>query len=131
MDIVKQFLSGRGSELVSMLTQQLGFAPDQAQRFVPAAAQRVLDLVKGGGLDVGKLLSGDAQAVVEQVDTSALATEAGVDEARASQGLAAVVPALSDTLKEKAGGAAGVLALLGGGDAAGGLGKLAGSFLKR
>ncbi len=136
MEFLEQILKDQTGPLVEKLTGALGFSPDQAGSFVPAAIQRVVEALQGGGLDLGSLLGGgDASDLVSKVDASALAESAGIEPARATEGLQVLVPDLLGALQEKAGGAAGLASLLGGGGEAGGLlgkvGGLAGGLFKK
>jgi len=131
MGFVDQFLEENGGELVGGLVQQLGFSKEQAQTFVPIAVSKVLELLQGGGLDLGSLLGGaSAKGVSDRIDVGQLASQAGVSEPLAQQGVESLVPTLLSKLGEQGGGAEGVGALLGGGDASkllGGVGKLFGN----
>jgi len=127
MDIVKQLLADQAGPLVEKLTGQLGFSAEQAQGFVPAAVTQLIEVVKGGGIDLAGLLGGgDPSALVDQVDTGALAQAAGVDATKAKQGLQSIAPSILEKLGESAGGAQGLLSMLGGEGAGGLLGKASG-----
>jgi hypothetical protein len=135
LDIVKQLLAEQAGPLVEKLTGQLGFSAEQAQRFVPAAVAQLIEVVKGGGFDVAGLLGGgDPSALVDEVDTGALAQAAGLDATQATAGLQSIAPSILAKLGESAGGAQGLLSLLGGEGTGGLLGKasgLAGGLFKK
>ncbi len=121
MDFVKQILESQGDALVQKLVGQAGFGADQARSFLPAAVQAVVGALKGGGLDLGSLLKGGSlQSLLGAVNLGALASETGVDEAKARSGLEAVAPAVLSQIQGSAGGVEGLLSQLGG-DKAGGL----------
>lgn len=115
MDIVKDLLEKHGGEWINQLVQSTGFDAAQAQRFVPAAIQAVSGVLQGGKLDLASLLSGGASALTQEVDTAAVAAEAGVPTGLAETGLQALAPQILDTLKANAGGLDGLLGALGGG----------------
>ncbi len=137
MDFVKQLMEQHGGALIGQLTGQLGFDAGQAQRFVPAAAERVMGAVREGKVSPQALLGGGArEEIATAVDTQALANEAGVDETTASAGLQSLLPTLLSFVQQQAGGAEGVLGLFGdklggAGGLAGKLRGLAGGFLKK
>ncbi len=135
MDIVKQLLAEQTGPLVEKLTSQLGFSADQAQSFVPAAVAQVIEVLKGGKLDLASLLGGaDPSALIDRVDAGALARAAGVEPAQATTGLGAIAPAILEALQKQGGGAEGLLSMLGGEGAGGLLGKasgLAAGFFKK
>lgn len=132
MGLVDELLSAKSSELIRGLTEKAGFSADEATKFIPPAAEQVVDQVKGGGLDIGALLAGqDLSSLISKLDLGALASQVGIDESKVSAGLQTLVPMLLSALQDKAGGASGLLSLLGGdggGDVAGALGKLGGLF---
>ncbi len=135
MDILKQLLADKGSVLLPLLTSKLGMSGDQAANFLPAAAQKIIGAVSGGGLDLGALLGGgDLGALISKIDIPGLARETGVDKETAAKGVQTVAPPLLAGLKEKAGSAEGMLSMLGGagkGDLLGKAGSALGGFLKR
>ena len=134
MGIVDELISSQGGALLESLTGQAGFSAQQAEKFLPAATEQVVGQVKGGGFDLTSLLGGDGVAsLISKLDIASLASQAGIGEALASSGLQSLVPVLLSALKGKAGGAEGILSLLGGDDAGGALGavgKLAGGLFK-
>ena len=126
MDLM-QLLGDQIGPLVEKLTGSAGFDASQAQAFVPAALERIVETLKGGGFDLGSLLGGGSPTdLIQKLDPSALAAKAGVDASQASAGLEAIVPDVLGQLKEKAGGAESVLSMLGGGEAGDLLGKAGG-----
>jgi hypothetical protein len=134
MGIVDELISSQGSELLASLTGQAGLSAQQAEKFLPAATEQVVSQVKGGGFDLASLLGGDGiGSLISKLDIASLASQVGIPESLASGGLQALVPVLLSALQGKAGGAEGILSLLGGDDAGGALGavgKLAGGLFK-
>ena len=132
MDFLQNLLGDKTSELVSGLVDKAGFSADQAKAFVPEATGSVVDAVKGAGDIDFSNLGAAAQNVMGKVDVSSLAGKVGIDTEQARNGLTAFVPKLLQMLQEKAGGAEGIMSLLGGlgegglGGALGGLGKMLG-----
>jgi len=132
MGIVDEILSDKGSQLSGALTEKAGFSAGEAQSFLPAAVGKVFEAVGGGGIDVGALLKGgDASSLLSKIDVGNLASQSGVDASKATSGLQALLPLLMSALKDKAGGAAGIASLLGGGSATGAIGSLAGKLFNR
>ena len=132
MDFLKNILGDNTADLVSGLVDKAGFSANQAQAFVPEATSSVVDAVKGAGdLDFSNM-GAATQTVMDKVDVSALAGKVGIGAEQAQNGLGAIVPSLLQLFQEKAGGAAGIMSMLGGlgeggiGKAVGGLGKLFG-----
>ena len=115
MDFLKDILEAKGAELAGGLVNKLGFKTEQAQAFVPAAADSVFDVVKekAGGLDLSNLAASTGP-LIEGVDVGALAAKAGIDSAQVTAGLRAIIPALLSALQEKAGGLSGLTSMLGG-----------------
>ena len=134
MGLVDELLSGNKSELLQGLTEKAGFTADEATKFLPPAAEQVVAQVKGGGFDLSSLLGGGGvSSLISNLDIGALAANVGIEESKVTAGLQTVVPLLLSALQNKAGGASGVLSLLGGdtgGGASGALGKLGGLFKK-
>ena len=134
LEIVQQLLKDRGPELVQLLVSKAGFSSDEAQSFLPSAAAKLVDAIQGGGLDLGDLLGGGGVAsLIAKVNVGAVATETGIDEAKATAGIGELAPSLLSALKEQSGGAEGLLAALGGGKSEGLLGAaggLAGKLFK-
>lgn len=135
MGIIDELISSGGTELLASLTEKAGFTPQEAQRFLPVATEQVVEEVQGGGLDLGSLLGGDGVgSLISKLDIGSLASQTGLDTAQASTGLQSLVPVLLSLLQSKAGGADGILSMLGGsqkGGAMGALGKLAGGFFNK
>lgn len=115
MDILKDILKEKGSELAGGLVGKLGFSAEQAQAFVPEAAASIFDVVKekGAALDLSDPAS-SASSLVDGVDAGALADKVGIDSSQATSGLGAIVPILLSALQEKAGGLSGLTSMLGG-----------------
>ena len=134
MDIVQQLLRERGGELAQNLIGEAGFSSDQAEGFLPLALQKVIAVLQGGDLDLGALLGGSgASSILSRLNVGELATEAGLDEAKAGAGISALIPALLSAIQQGAGGTEGLLASLGGegaSDLLGAAGGLAGKLFK-
>jgi hypothetical protein len=129
MGLLEDILNKRGDELTGALTQGAGFDAGQAAGFLPPALEGMLGAVSGGGLDLGALLGGaDASSWLEKIDLAQLASAAGIGEGKAESGIQALIPVVLSVLKDEGGGAAGILSALGGSDAGGALGKLAGKL---
>jgi hypothetical protein len=129
MGIVEDLLSDKGGEFVGALVDKADFSAEQAQGFAPAALSALTGALGGGGLDIGSLLGGaDLGALLSKIDLGSLASQTGVDSGKAESGLQVLVPLVLSALQGKAGGADGIASLLGGSDALGAAGKLAGKL---
>jgi len=127
MGILDEILEDKGSELSGALVEKAGFSGEEAQSFLPPAVGKVLEAVGGGGVDIGALMgAGGIQSLLAKIDLGSLASESGVEASKASSGLQAMLPLLMSALRDKAGGAEGILSLLGGGSAGGALGAVRG-----
>jgi hypothetical protein len=62
IEIVQKLLADRAPELVQSLVGKASFSPEEAQGFVPAAAEKVFAALQGGGFDLGELLGGGGLA---------------------------------------------------------------------
>jgi hypothetical protein len=113
--VLEQLLAGSKASIVSKLTSQLGISGDQANGFLAKLVPLVEGLVKNGGLDVQKLLAGDASAVTSKLDMSALAAFFGGSVEKAKAGVEVVAKDLagasgsSGGLADVVGGIAGKL----------------------
>lgn len=130
MDLLKTLLAEKGGDLAAALVDKAGFAPAEADSFVPAATGSVLDLLKGSGASRAALLS-DPQALLSKLDVQRLAAGVGIGSDKARGGLLTLLPLLQSLLGEKAGGLGAVASLLGAtsgnkGNVAGALGSLFG-----
>ncbi|MBT8335201.1 MAG: DUF937 domain-containing protein [Gemmatimonadetes bacterium] len=131
MNFLKNLLGDSASGLVSSLVSKAGFTADEAQAFVPEATTSVVGAVKTtGDIDLSNL-GAAAQKVMGDIDVPALAKRAGIGPDQAQGGLTAIVPTLLQIIQEKAGGAGGLMSMLGGvtqggGGMLGGLGKMLG-----
>lgn len=132
-------LKEHGEELLGALTGS-GLDASQAEGLLPPALSGITDALGSGDLDLGSLLSGGEggiEGLLGKLDIGSIASQANLDEGAAQNGLAGLIPVALSLLGDKAGGADGLLSMLGdltgdssgGGGALGTLGKLAGSFL--
>jgi len=130
MGILDELVNENGASLVRSLTGA-GLSSDEAERMLPEATGRVVDAASSGGLDFGSLLGGGADVgkLLSKIDLSALASATGIEEAKVRRGLEALIPVVISLLHDKAGGADGIGALLGGDSGGlGAVGKLAGKL---
>lgn len=115
MDLIKELISSKGAGLLNELTGS-GFSAQQAQKFLPQAAQSVFGAMQG--LHVPSLLAADAptqtSSLLDNVDIPGLASRVGIDVGLTRGGLEKVIPVATGFLKENSGAAA-LLGLLGGG----------------
>jgi hypothetical protein len=132
IQIVQQLLEKNGPELVRNLVAKAGFSSEEAQSFLPVAAEKLMAALQGGGLDIQDLLGGAGVAsLLAKLNAGEIAADSGIDEAKATAGLGELVPNLLSALNEESGGAKRLLSALGGGKSdglLGGAGSLTGKF---
>jgi len=121
MEILKNLISEHGSSLMSTLTES-GFTADQAQQFLPEAAQGMSDAISGGG--ISELLSGGdegglASTIMSKIDVEGIASRVGIDPSLASNGLTALIPKVLAMINSEGGGLSSLLGSGGGGGIAG------------
>ncbi len=121
MEILKNLISEHGSSLMSTLTES-GFTADQAQQFLPEAAQGMSDAISGGGIT--ELLSGSdedgmASTIMSKIDIESIASKVGIDSSLASNGLTALIPKVLAMLNTEGGGLSSLLGSEGGGGISG------------
>ena len=118
MDILKNMLGGsQGADLLSTLTGA-GFSAEQAEKFLPAASESVMQAASG--MDLGG--AGDmVNSLLQNIDIQSLADKVGLDPSMVTNGLTALLPQLIEMLKGD-----GLSSLLGGGGLGGLLGGLTG-----
>ncbi len=134
--MIEALLREHRGELLASLTGSAGLEAGQAESLLPPALGRIAEALAGGGVDLGELLgSGGAGALLSKLDIGSIASLAGLDEATTRNGLASLVPVVLRLLEDEAGGAKGLLSMLGGGGQGGGLagalGGIAGKLLDR
>ena len=104
----------RAGDAIQGLVGQAGFSTEQAQGFLPVVIQKVVELVQGGGLDLGALLGDGGSSLLSRLNAGEIATQTGVAESQASSGIEALVPVLLGALSSRSGGVEGLLSSLGG-----------------
>jgi len=137
--MLDQLLKEHGGEMIAAMTQGSDLDAAQAESLLPPALGQITDLVKGGGggIDLTDLLgggSGAVSALLGNLDIAKIANAAGLDQSQTEGGLASLIPVVMSLLGDKAGGAEGLMSMLGGGGSSGGgldaLGGLAGKLFK-
>ncbi len=132
MEILKDLLMNNSSELVNTLSES-GFSAEQAQEFIPEAAQGVQQALSDGGGDLLSMLGGgDTEGIVstllEKVDIAGIASRLGLDESMVNTGLETLLPRALEIMNEQG---SGLSSLLGGeGGVLGGIAKLGSKFFK-
>jgi len=124
MEIIKNLINEHGSTLMSTLTES-GFTADQAQKFLPEAAQGMSDAISGGGISES-LSGGDAgdmaSTIMDKIDIESIASKVGIDSSLASNGLTALIPKVLAMMNTEGGGLSSLL----GGEGGGVIGSVAG-----
>jgi len=124
MEILKNLISEHGPSLMSTLTES-GFTAEQAQQFLPEAAQGISEAISGGGLS--EMLSGGdeggmASTIMSRIDIEGIASKVGIDSSLANNGLTSLIPKVLAMMNAEGGG---LSSLLGGGSG-GVIGSVAG-----
>ena len=117
MEILKNLISEHGPSLMSTLTES-GFTADQAQQFLPEAAQGISDAISGGGLSEmlsGGDLGGMASTIMSKIDVESIASKTGIDSSLANNGLTSLIPKVLAMLNTEGGSLASLLGSGGGG----------------
>lgn len=123
--IIKQ----HGPALTQQLTAKAGFSSGQATAFLPLLIGKVMEVVKGGKMDLGALAGGgDLSGLVGQLGLGAMAKQVGMDEAKATTGAKAILPSLLGVVGKDAGGLAGMAGKMASGGGAADLLKKAGGL---
>ena len=131
--MLEDLLKEHGADLLSAMTSGSELDAGQAEQLLPPALSGIGDAVTGGGLDLGDLLGGGEGAVgalLSKLDLGQIAGAAGLSEGQTQSGLQSLLPVVLSLLGDKAGGAEGLLSMLGGvssGGSEGGLGALVGA----
>ncbi|MCP3920851.1 MAG: hypothetical protein GY711_35435 [bacterium] len=132
-ELIQQVLALKGGDWTSVLTGKLGFSAEQASSFLPTSLKQIFRVVEKGKVDVGSMLTGSgAKDILENVNLDKIAEKSGLAPGKAREGLEQLVPDMLSAVKDKAGDADGLAAMLGGDaknvlDQAGGIaGKLFG-----
>ena len=113
--MIESILKEHAGELMGTLTERGGLDASQAEGLLPPALGGIGEALAGGNLDLGSLLSGGgASELMSRLDIAGIASQAGLDEGQAQGGLAALLPVALQLLGDKAGGAEGLLSMLGG-----------------
>ena len=111
MEILKNLISEHGPSLISTLTEN-GFTADQAQQFLPEAAQGVSGAISDGG--ISELLSGGDESVIastimNKIDIESIASKVGIDSSQASSGLTTLIPKVLALINTEGGGLSSLL----------------------
>jgi len=121
MDILKDIIGDKGTEILAALTQQ-GFSTDNAQSFISESGDSIMSALNSGNVD---LTQGDVQqktdSIISNIDIASLASKVGINSEMAQQGLGTVVPLIMNAVQDKLGDASGLMSLLGNSDAGAGL----------
>jgi len=137
--MLETLLKENGTELLAALTGSGGLDTSQAESLLPAALSGIGDAVGGGELDLSSLMGGGGDgiaALLGKLDIAGIASSAGLETGQAQTGLTSLIPVVLSLLGNKAGGAEGIMSLLGGAgigeggtsDALGALGGIAGKL---
>ncbi|MCR9094158.1 MAG: hypothetical protein NXI30_08070 [bacterium] len=129
--MLETILKEHGGALLAAVTQGSDLDASQAESLIPPALGGIGDAIAGGDLDLSSLLAGGGDgvaALLGKLDVGAIAGQAGLDEGQARDGLSSLIPVVLSLLGDKAGGADGLMSMLGGlgGGNGGGAGALAG-----
>ncbi len=123
MELMQNIMADKATDLLGALTGKAGYTTEQADRFLPEAGTAVGSALsaQASELDLADPASAsNIGAVLNSVDVASLANRTGVSAEQSVAGLNALLPMLLGFLGERAGGASGLLALLGSGKSIGG-----------
>ncbi len=135
--MLEVLLAEHGGKLLSAITSGTELDQGQAENLLPPALSGMGEALRGGNLNLSELLGGDSSSVsalLGKLDIGQIAGQAGLDEGQARNGLTSLVPVVLSLLGDKAGGAEGLLSMLGGdtkSGAMGALGSITGKFFGR
>lgn len=126
MEMIKDLINEHGSDLTSTLTES-GFTAEQAQQFLPEAAQGISDAVSAGG--ISDLLGGGGEGdlvstIMSNIDIESIAARVGMDSSMVSNGLTALLPQVMAMVNSEGGGLSSLL----GGEGVGGVAGMAGKL---
>ena len=128
--MIETILKEHAGELLSAVTSGSQLDSGQAEGLIPPALGGIGQALCGGDLDLSGLLGGGGDgisALLGKLDIAGIASQAGLSEGQAQDGLSSLIPVALSLLGDKAGGAEGLLSMLGGGGSAGGaVGALSG-----
>jgi len=131
MEFIQQILKEQGPKLAGVLMSKLGFSSGQADGFLGGALKQISGLISGGGLKVTELFGGGGVgALLSKLNFGQLASEAGVDEGKARQGMEEVAPSMLSSLKDAVDSPEDLLGKFTGEGVGGVLGKVGGLFKK-
>ena len=120
--LIQKLASERSEPWVALLTDKFGFDAEQASRFVPGVLRGVTELLSGGSLDLSSGLK--ASELLAGLDVKALAETANVDFYNAKAGLIGLLPNMTETILEGAGGLQGLASMISGREASSQPGKI-------
>lgn len=130
-DLIKSFVSQKGSDLIGQFVERLGMSPDGAGSLLSSITDRVMGAFQGGKIDIAGLTDLDdvQNKISDLVDEKEIAAEANVEPEKAQSALNMFADEFTNVLKDKMGDGGGLLGLLTGGDDAGSaLGSMAKKF---
>jgi len=105
-DLIKQVCNANLGDLTRTLTSKAGFSASEAKGFLPVVVEKLTALLKGGKFDLKSL---DPQKLLGMLNVGELAKSAGIDTTKATSGLQAILPQITQQLQAKAGDAKGML----------------------
>ncbi|MEW5757470.1 MAG: hypothetical protein AB1810_14330 [Pseudomonadota bacterium] len=113
MDILKDIINEKGADLIGSLTKA-GFAGDIAKYFLSEAGTSMISAIGSGNVDLSSgSVDQKSNALLNNIDPTALATKVGINKDLASKGLAIIAPVVIKLLQDKLGDNQGLLGMLG------------------
>ena len=102
MDLIRQCFEEYDSTLTKRLTD-IGFSPDQAGRFLPAAASGISVSTQQSSVfqTIACLLSGAEYQLQRRIDIVSIARKTGLDGMQIMTGLHVIAPVLLKAFSEK------------------------------
>lgn len=105
-NLIKQVCNANLGELTRTLTSKAGFSASEAKGFLPVVIEKLTAAVTGGNFDLKSL---DPQKLLGMLNVGELAKSTGIDSAKTTSGLQAILPQITRLLQAKAGDATGML----------------------
>jgi len=113
-DVIQKLISDHSAQWKTLLQDKLGFGPGQSQGFVQGLIEKTIGAFSAGKLDLSSVKGGlNPAELIKNIDLGQIAAKAGVDPAKAEEGVKALAPELSSALGETVDGESLVQGLMG------------------
>ena len=114
MDILKNIIGDKGTEILAALTEQ-GFNGDNAQSFISECGDSIMSALSSDNIELGEGdIQTQANSLIDNIDIASLAQKVGISSEMAQSGLGTIIPMVMSAVQDKLGDASGIMSLLGG-----------------